>query len=287
MTKRGTLITNALRKYKKYFLKLKLDPYSIGFDLICYFVLAFLVVPIIIVIFSSFTSGTYITFPPKGVSLRPYSSFLARGLWTRAFANSIIVATCSMCVSTAVGTLIAAGLARRRSTKAISAIYFLIQMPILIPPVITGISLLMYLGYLGLHGTYFSLVVAHSLWSIPIVFLTMRAVLVGLDPIYVEAAMDLGANRIRAFFDVTLPLIKPGLISSAFLAFVLSLGEFIMSLFLTTPSTMVLPVIIWTAMKYEVSPVVSASSVLFILMVFVALVVIEKTVGIEKIKMGT
>jgi len=115
-----------------------------------------------------------------------------------------------------------------------------------------------------IRGSIASLVVGHAILTLPLAFLSVRSVLVGLNPLIEEAAVGLGAGRVRAFFEITLPLIKPGVLTASFFVFILSFNEFIVSLFLTTHRTMTLPIRIWTSLKYEISPIVAATSAILI-----------------------
>jgi ABC-type spermidine/putrescine transport system permease subunit II len=113
---------------------------------------------------------------------------------------------------------------------------------------------------LGLWGSKFSIAVAHSLWSLPVVFLVTRSALEGVDSDLERAARGLGAGPIRTFLRVTLPLIAPALGAAAVMAFVLSLNESVMALFLGTPDTETLPKVIWPNLRYTLSPLVAAAS---------------------------
>lgn len=126
-------------------------------------------------------------------------------------------------------------------------------------------------------------IIGHLLETVPVAFLILEAAITRLDPTLTEAAMDLGASRARAFFEISLPLLKPAILSSAIISFVLSLHEFAISYFIMSYRTVTLPIVIWTSLKYTISPVVGAASVVLILMVATCLVVISKLVGIERI----
>ena len=246
----------------------------------------FLLAPIVIVFITSFTAGHYIAFPPKlPLGLTWYEEFFASERYFGAFLNSLLVGALTMLLSLALGLTAALGYTRRRF-KGRTAVYYLILSPFLMPAIILGISLLLSLGSFGLQGSYLALVLAHSLWAAPLVFLIMVAVLQGMDPALRDAAMNLGAGPVRTFFEVTLPMARAGVISSALLAFVVSFHEFAMALFLTSPSTQTLPVVIWTSLRFEVRPVIAAVDSIMIGMVMLALLVIAKLIGIEKIRIG-
>lgn len=121
--------------------------------------------------------------------------------------------------------------------------------------------------------------------TVPVAFLILEAAITRLDPHVIEAAMDLGASRAHAFFEINLPLLKPAILSSAIISFVLSLHEFSISYFIMSYRTITLPIVIviWTSLKYTISPIVGAASVVLILMVAACLLVISKFIGIERI----
>lgn len=265
--------------------KAKIELFDIIMTLLVIVGLFLLLVPLIIVIVSSFGSTTYFTFPPQGFSLKWYGEFFSRELWVKGMRNTLYVAALTSIVSVIIGTFAAMAVTRREFPGK-TLVDFLLLSPQLIAPVIIGISLLMGLSRMGLRGSYASLVIAHSIFVVPMVFMIMQAVIKNLDPFLPAAAKDLGAGPIKTFFEVTLPLIKPGIISSLLVAFVLSMHEFIISLFLTTPKTMTLPVIIWTSLRFELSPIVASVSVLMMLMVLIVLIVIAQLIGLEKIRFG-
>ncbi len=144
----------------------------------------------------------------------------------------------------------------------------------------------MFFSKIGLRGSYFAIAIGHSLWAGPLVFITMNAVFERFNPVYVSAAADLGANVFQTFIKVTIPIVRSGMISAVFLGFVISTQEFIIALFLYAPKTITLPVEIYTAIRYEISPGISAISVYMIGIVAAALIVIDRVIGIENIGFG-
>jgi ABC-type spermidine/putrescine transport system permease subunit II len=130
-----------------------------------------------------------------------------------------------------------------------------------VPPVVLGMGLLPTMHALGLWGSYLSLVLAHGLLGMPLVFLTVQASLKGVPAELEQAARGLGAGPLTTFWRVTLPLCLPGLLAGGGLAFVLSLNEFFLALFLATPETETLPRVIWPELRYSLSPLVAVASV--------------------------
>jgi ABC-type spermidine/putrescine transport system permease subunit II len=138
-----------------------------------------------------------------------------------------------------------------------------VLLPLFVPGVVLGMALLPLMRWVGLWGTLLSIAAAHCLWSLPVVFLLVRSALQELDPDLEHAARGLGAAPLAVFTRVTLPLIAPAVAAGATLAFVLSINEFVMALFLATPQSETLPKVIWPNLRYTLSPLVAAASGVF------------------------
>lgn len=263
-------------------MKPKFDLPTILLVTITVLVLGFILTPIWITILVSFNKGNYIVFPPQGFSLRWYVEFFSDYTWMMVFKNSLKVAVPTMLVSTGVGVLAALGYMRHRFPGR-NLINLLIMLPFLVPGIIIGICLLIFLHKLNLNGTYAAVVIGHSLWGIPTVFLLVQAVLAGYDFSIEDAARDLGAGPVRTFFSITLPSIRTGVFTAMIFSFITSFGEFNIALFLTGPRTMTMPVQIWNSLKYEVTPIVAAVSTVMIVFTLLGVGVGGKIVGVKKI----
>lgn len=267
--------------------KTRVDLGKIGLWVPVAFTSLFFLAPIFTVVLTSFSSGEYIVFPPQiPLSLKWYRAFFDEPLYTSALGNSLRIGAWTAAVSLVVGSLAALGIVRKHF-RGEDVVYFLLFLPFLVPGIVLGLGILTSLQPLGLSSLRESpvvVVVAHSLWATPIVLVIMVAVLRGIDPRVREAAAVLGAGPVRTFFEVTLPLAKSGVLASAILAFVISFHEFVMALFLTGPSTVTLPVVVWNSLRFEVRPIIAAIDSLMIGSVVLALVLIAKLVGIEKIR---
>jgi spermidine/putrescine transport system permease protein len=152
---------------------------------------------------------------------------------------------------------------------------------VVIPEIVLGISLLSIFSVSQIPLGLVSLVIAHATFSIPYVVFTVRARLSGFDPSIEEAAMDLGANRLRVFFHITVPVIAPGIISGALLAFTLSVDDIIISFFTTGPSGTTFPLKAMEMVRSGISPDVYALSTLIILCTF-ALITISQVIGYRR-----
>jgi putative spermidine/putrescine transport system permease protein/spermidine/putrescine transport system permease protein len=260
----------------------RIDFKSLGFNVVLVIVLIILLSPILILFITSFLDKDHLSWPFDDFTYKWYIEVFKRPLWVRAFINSLIVASLTTVMTLVLCTPAAYVMSKRRS-RIVDITRAFIASPIMIPPVMIGISLLIFLSRIGLRSSYFAIAFGHTLWAGPIVFITMTAVFERLNPIYAQVAQDLGANSFQAFWKVTLPMVKSGLVASIFLAFVLSTQEFIIALFLYVPKTIILPVEIYTAIRYELSPAISAISVYLVAIVIVGLIVIDRTIGIENI----
>lgn len=260
----------------------KIDVPSIFLGLATIVVLGFILTPIWITIVVSFNAGNYIVFPPTGISLRWYKTFVTDYMWVMVFKNSLLIAVPTMLVSTVVGVLAALGYMRRQF-RIRNIINLLIMLPFLVPGIIIGICLLMFAHKIGLAGTYSAVVAGHCLWGIPTVFLLVQAVLAGYDFSVEDAARDLGAGPIKTFFLITLPRIRTGVFTAMIFSFITSFGEFNIAVFLTATETMTMPVQIWSSLRYEVTPIVAAVSTVMILTTLLGIGIGSKFIGIQKI----
>jgi len=229
-----------------------------------------LVVPLVLIMAVSFSSSPVMSFPPGGFSLRWFHYLFQNEDWLHAIRNSLLIAAATALLSVLIGTPAAVALGDR--TRLNGAIRLLIYSPLFVSPIVIGLSLLMLTSALrGLYQTYWLVILAHSLTGVPLAVVVLEAVLGGIDPALLEAARTAGASAWRAFWEVTFPLAKGGVIIGGLFAFLGSFEEFVAALFLTTAKTVTLQVKVWSSLKYEVSPVVAAISTLEIALVAVAM----------------
>lgn len=233
----------------------------------------FLYLPVIVIIVFSFnTSKRNIIF--EGFTLEWYSKLFQNTALLTAFGNTMIVAAASTLLSSAIGTLAAIGMDRYRF-RGKGAIDVLLYVPVVIPEIVLGIALLGTFSLTQVPLGLISLVIAHTTFCIPFVVFTIRARLDGYDKSVEEAAMDLGANRRRVFWHITLPILFPGVLSGAMLAFTLSIDDVIISYFTNGPSSTTYPLKVWELVKSGVSPDVNALSTLIILGTLVIVVLMQ------------
>ncbi len=227
-------------------------------------VLAFLHLPVLVLMGFSFNASRFTVW--RGFSLRWYLELARNERILAAVANSLLVAVVSTGVATVIGTLAACALRRPgRRGRALDAV---LQLSIVTPEIVTGISLLALFQFvfrfvdLGLGlGT---IVLAHVAFSIAFVVLVVRARLGALDPALEEAAMDLGATEWTAFFRVTIPLLRPGIVAGALLAFILSFDDYLITSLVAGVGSETLPMVIYSMARRGVSPVVNALSAVLV-----------------------
>jgi spermidine/putrescine transport system permease protein len=230
-------------------------------------ILILMYVPILLVIVYSFNESR-LNSVWTVISLKWYRELFRDRAMFGALRNSLVLALLSSFGAAVIGTLGAVGFRRTmdsryiRRFKALGALGGILEylsiLPIMTPEIIMGMVLLAFFSLLGLPLGMVTLVIAHTSFSIPYVYLVVKARLTGLDKSYAEAAKDLGAGEWRAFFDITLPLILPAILSGALLAFAMSFDDVIISSFVTGPRTNTLPIRIYSQIKTGVTPKTNA-----------------------------
>jgi putative spermidine/putrescine transport system permease protein len=239
-------------------------------------VAAFLLFPLVIVLAESFTRGSYLVFPPEGLGVRWYRHVLAHGEWMRSIETTLVIAAIVTPLAIALGTTAALALDRGRFAGR-NALYTLAISPLIVPHVVMGLALLRVLSFLRLTDTVAGFTLAHLPVTVPYVLITVTASLRSIDASIEDSAMSLGAGPWRTFWQVTLPLIRPGLAGGAIFAFLVSFDEFIMTYFITS-LRVTLPIMIFSTLRYQVDPSIAAVSGLM-LMVSSVLVVAYLALG--------
>lgn len=227
-----------------------------GSNLVLFLVFAFLYLPIFVLIVFSFNdSKLNILF--EGFTLKWYGELFSNRMLLESFKNTFIVAVSSTLISVVVGTISAFGL-YKFDFKLKGIINRLLYIPIVLPDIVLGISLLAIYTLMRLSLGMSSLILAHVAFSIPYVIVSVRSTLEGMNPYLEEASSDLGANSIQTFFRVTLPSIVPGILSGGMLAFTLSMDDVVISYFTAGPSANTLPQYIYSMIKSGITPDVNA-----------------------------
>src|SRR5262249_40054791 len=254
-------------------------------------VVAFLVLPLIFVVVSSFGASAVLVFPPKAFTLGWYRNI--NPAFVSSLKTSLIVATATAFIATVVGTGAAVALARGRFS-GLRALGVFTLSPLMVPTLVTAVALFQFTGFfwdltgIELAGTLMGIVLGHTAYAIPYV---VRAVVVGhshFDYTLEEAALSLGASRWRTLASITLPVLLPGIISGTLFAFLVSLDDLPIALFMTGgESTTTLPVKIYTSIEFSLSPDVMAISALLVYGSLGLVLLLDRTLGLEKIFGGS
>lgn len=216
----------------------------------------FMYLPILMVVIFSFNESR-LSANWTGFSLKWYEELINDRDLKEALINSIVLGVISCGVSAVIGTLGAVGMARV-NYKSKGMMEYLSTVPIMIPEIILGMIFLAFFSLLGLPFGMMTLVIAHTTFCIPYIFMMVKARLVGIDKSLEEAARDLGASGIRTFFDITLPLILPAVLSGSLLAFAMSFDDVVISIFVNGPRLNTLPIKIYAQLKTGVTPEINA-----------------------------
>ncbi|MER9651755.1 ABC transporter permease subunit, partial [Mesorhizobium sp. M0199] len=226
-------------------------------------VVAFLVSPILIIVPISFSSSRFLEFPPPALSLQWYQAYFASDTWVSATWQSFGVGIATALVSLAVGS--AAAMALVRGSPRMRRIgYQLLLAPLIVPAIISAVALYFLFARLQLINTSLALVIAHSTGAVPLVVLIVAASLQSQNIRLEHAAASLGAPRTVAIWRIVLPLIRPALIVAGFFAFLSSFDDIVLSLYMSGPDTMTLPVRMWSGIREEITPTIAAVSTLLI-----------------------
>jgi putative spermidine/putrescine transport system permease protein len=226
-------------------------------------VLAFLSIPILLILPISFSAGTFLSYPLPGMSLRWYQAITEPFPWVFAFKNSLVVGIAATVLSVVLGTMAAYGITSA-TFRFKTAVVILLLSPMVVPVVISGLGLYFFLNQVGLLGSYAGLVIAHTALGIPFVVATVGATLQGFDRTLIRAAESLGGRPLSAFFDITLPIIMPGIVSGAIFAFVTSFDEVVVALFVSSPATLTLPRQLFSGLRDQVTPALVAIATVLI-----------------------
>ena len=278
----------------------KLQPYlSAGqvlwhytFRVICGVVFVFLITPILVVMPLSFNAQDFFTFTPEmlrfdpdGYSLKHYKDFFTNNEWQRSFKNSLLIAPVATIVSVSLGTLAAIGLSQSHVPfkRAITAILI---SPMIVPLIISATGMFFFYSHvgnfledrIGLDKNfvgYVKVILAHSVLGIPFVIITVTATLVGFDSSLTRAAANMGADPVKTFFKIQMPLILPGVISGGLFAFITSFDEVVVVMFVGSTNQKTLPWQMFTGLREQISPTILAVATILVAISIALLVTLE------------
>ncbi|MCK4206911.1 ABC transporter permease [Brucella pituitosa] len=244
-------------------------------------ILIWLILPILIIVPMSFSGARFLTFPPPNWSFRWYESYLASSAWMQATKVSLIIAIASAILSTIIGTAAAYAL-NLTSSRLVRSMQVVLLLPLVVPIVITAVGVFFVFAKVGLLATLSGLILANVMLGLPYV---VTSVLVGLrkfDPTQEMVARSLGMNRFRAFFAVTLPQIKPSVISGLLFAFISAIDETVVSLFISGGSYQTLTKRMFTALRDEIDPTIASISSLLTAVSFIVVMLAALSSGRQR-----
>jgi len=223
---------------------------------------AFLYLPIVVLIVYSFNTSR-LNLQWQGFTLAWYRGVLANAPLLRAAQNSLVIALLSTALSVALGTA-GAWLLHRYRLRGASAIQTLVAIPMVMPEILMGISLLIFFAAAGVPLGFTTVIIGHVTFCFPFVLVAVQARLRGLDPAMEEAALDLGATPLRAFWLVIVPWLRPAILAGALMAFTLSWDELIVTFFTTSAASATLPIRVFGLAKVGLNPMLNALSALIV-----------------------
>lgn len=252
-----------------------------GLKVTAYIVLMFLMLPILIIIplsfnaepFFSFTDGM-LALDPQAYSTKWYVEIFTDLKWTLSIQNSFIIGIAAALLATVLGTIAAVGLSSpvMPFKRLITA---LLISPMIVPLIIIAAGMFFFYSRFNLVGTYTGLIIAHAALGVPFVIITVTATLAGFDRSLYNAAVGMGASPTRAFWDITVPLIRPGVISGGLFAFVTSFDEVVLVLFLAGPEQRTIPRQMFSGLREQINPTILAVATLLILLSVALLITLE------------
>lgn len=249
------------------------DPLHIGWPLwvISGAAVFFLIVPVLLLVPMSFGSAEIIEFPPTKFCLDQYRKFFSHPAWQSAVLVSLQVSALTAVCSTTLGLLASIALVWGKF-KGKGFVTGFILSPMIVPLIVLGLAYYVFLAKLGLIGTKLGLVIAYTPLTLPFSVLPISATLRGFDRSLEHAALNLGANRFQTFMKITVPIIRPGVITGALFAFMIAFDEVVIALFICGSAAVTLPKKMWDVIRYEIEPMLPAISTLLLLLAVVFLV---------------
>lgn len=236
----------------------------------------FLYLPILVILIMSFYPGTYMTFPLPSFSLRWYASFFQDISLLRSMGTSLLLGLAAASLSALIGIPAALGLVRYNFPGKRFINTFILA-PMIIPQIITGISLLILLNAINLPRGYPYLLIGHVLLTLPYLVITISSQLYGFNRELEEAALSLGANPLQTFVEITLPLIAPSIFAGMLFAFTVSFQEFVATQAWITPGTATLPIRIFARIRDALTPQINVVGVIMVGLAFLVALVVQLT----------
>ena len=245
-------------------------------------VYVFLLAPLVVVVLASFNSADFLSFPPRGFSLRWYRALWESEVWGDSFRLSLLVTAVVTPLALIIGTLAAYALVRY-SFPGKGVITTLVMAPIVMPQIVLGIALLNYMSGLGLVGSLTGLILGHLVVTLPFTVRLVSISVHNLDHALERAAENLGATPLETFWRVTLPLLRPGIVAGAIFAAIISFGELAVTLLIAGARTTTLPLRIFNYTEYNFDPTINAVSTIFVVLALVLIIALDRLIGLVRI----
>jgi putative spermidine/putrescine transport system permease protein len=245
-------------------------------------VYVFLLAPLAVVVLASFNSADFLSFPPRGFSMRWYRALWESEVWGDSFRLSILLTAVVTPLALLIGTLAAYALVRY-SFPGKGLIATLVMAPLVMPQIVLGIALLNYFSLLGLVGSMTGLILGHLVVTLPFTVRLVSISVHNLDPALERAAQNLGATPLQTFWRVTLPLLRPGIVAGAIFAAIISFGELAVTLLIAGARTTTLPLRIFNYTEYNFDPTINAVSTIFVVLALVLIVALDRLIGLVRI----
>jgi putative spermidine/putrescine transport system permease protein len=237
--------------------------YRVGLALVCLLIFTFMIIPVLIVVPIAFSNEFIMHFPPREWGLSLIKGYFLSEAWMRATWNSFRVAIPVMVFATFLGTLASLSLVRGRY-RGKQSLYALFLLPIIVPWIISAVSFYFFFAKLKMIGTISGLVLAHTVLAVPYVVIVMTSTLKGFDERLEQASMSLGAGRVRTFFNITFPIIRPAILTALLFTFIRSFDELITAMFISGVKAKTLPKQMWDGIRDEINPTIAAVAALLI-----------------------
>lgn len=246
-------------------------------------VICFLLTPIVVTAIMAFDSRAYLgPLPPPSLSLRWFARFFSDDYFLRGLGTSAQLALLSVTISVCVGVATAFAV-ERMSFRGKEALVTLFLSPLVVPPVVTGFALLLFLSHLGVIDGFARLLCGHIIITAPYTIRATLTGLAGIDRSLTEAALILGATERKAFWDVTFPLARTSIVSGAIFAFAVSMDDVAVSIMLTDAKTYTLPVALISSMRANFDLSIAAASVMLMALTALLILILEKSVGLNRV----
>jgi putative spermidine/putrescine transport system permease protein len=216
-------------------------------------------IPLLVVVIVSFQSQSYFSFPPAGFSVHWYEEFITNDDYVSAITNSMIIGAVAAALATVVGVCTALAVIRAKVPGS-TILSILSVAPAVLPQIVLAIGLYPISVWLSLQGTRFAVILAHAVIGLPFPFITVCGALASYSNRLEIASMTLGANSWQTFRLVSFPMIRPAVVAGFIFAFAASLDELVLALFLSSPSTRTLPLLLWEQLNFEVTPEIAAAA---------------------------